>query len=359
MKDSRYKYFLTACVTAVIITGQIHSNVNATAATFASEGKIVVSGDTIFDFNDLTLVDNKIEALSVESPTGSSGDSLSFISDVSQSEGLISAVRKEIPSASTSKKGVVKLTNSVNGSSEELALTQKAGSELMSLTTGTTIPEGADLNDYIVPGTYTCASKDIGVTLLHNPHIHSNFKLLVNKNTGNSKTSIWGTQTIIGTTGVSDSHVCTYTRAIVTDSNTSTIKFGDWEYLNVGTADISGIGDGSINGAISEINNNLVGYHYHAFTDLTTSANANSMSGYRIQADRINEIKSELEDGYDYIPVNIHCCRTGDGGDIALCQIMNKVFNKNSSDFNIIINSTSAKTYTVIVTFIKVKRANA
>ena len=95
------------------------------------------------------------------------------------------------------------------------------------------IPQDADLNDYLTPGVYTCMSSTIANTLLNCPHIDSNFKLIVNRNRGNSDT-FYGYQMIVGTKGgnpVTD--VCVYYRGISMYDNVCV--FSKWKIMSGST----------------------------------------------------------------------------------------------------------------------------
>lgn len=95
------------------------------------------------------------------------------------------------------------------------------------------IPQDADLNDYLTPGVYTCMSSEIANTLVNCPHINSNFKLIVNRNRGNSNT-FYGYQMIVGTIGgnpVTD--VCIYYRGISMYDNVCV--FSKWKIMSGST----------------------------------------------------------------------------------------------------------------------------
>ena len=95
------------------------------------------------------------------------------------------------------------------------------------------IPQDADLNDYLTPGVYTCMSSTIANTLVNCPHIDSNFKLIVNRNRGNSDI-FYGYQMIVGTVGgnpVTD--VCVYYRGISMYDNVCV--FSKWKIMSGST----------------------------------------------------------------------------------------------------------------------------
>lgn len=100
------------------------------------------------------------------------------------------------------------------------------------------IPQDANLNDYLTPGVYTCMSSTIASTLVNCPHIHSNFKLIVNKNRGNND-AFYGYQMIVGTVGgnpVTD--VCVYYRGISMYDNVCV--FSKWKIMSGSTvADVN------------------------------------------------------------------------------------------------------------------------
>jgi len=68
---------------------------------------------------------NLIDALNASSPTAS-GTSTSFITSVSQTQGLISATKANLPTSSTTVAGIVKLNNSVSSNSTSEAATANA-----------------------------------------------------------------------------------------------------------------------------------------------------------------------------------------------------------------------------------------
>ena len=93
----------------------------------------------------------------------------------------------------------------------------------------TEIPQNADLNDYLTPGVYTCATSGIAETLSNCPHIHSNFKLIVNQNTG-SNNQFYGYQMIVGTIGYNPVRdVCVYYRGVTT--NSGALIFSSWKIM--------------------------------------------------------------------------------------------------------------------------------
>ena len=97
----------------------------------------------------------------------------------------------------------------------------------------TTIPENADLNDYVTAGVYTCIHGDVAKTLANCPHIVSNFKLIVNKNRGNSDV-FYGYQMIVGTVGYNPvKDVCIYYRGVVTTNDVYT--FSKWKIMSGST----------------------------------------------------------------------------------------------------------------------------
>ena len=98
----------------------------------------------------------------------------------------------------------------------------------------TAIPQNADLNDYVTAGVYTCIDSDTAKTLANCPHITSNFKLIVNKNRGNSDI-FYGYQMIVGTVGnnpVRD--VCIYYRGVATTSD-NVYTFSKWKIMSGST----------------------------------------------------------------------------------------------------------------------------
>ena len=93
------------------------------------------------------------------------------------------------------------------------------------------IPQDADLNDYLTPGVYTCMSFTIAKTLTNCPHIDSNFKLIVNQNTGNNG-QFYGYQMIVGT---DTKDVCIYYRGVTTVNNVC--GFTKWKTMSGSTVD--------------------------------------------------------------------------------------------------------------------------
>ena len=76
-----------------------------------------------------------------------------------------------------------------------------------------TIPEYADLNDYIYPGIYVSEANGISKTLQNCPFTDGNFKLIVNRNTYNNSGNAWWGQQIIITTHLATK--CIYIRTHV------------------------------------------------------------------------------------------------------------------------------------------------
>lgn len=68
---------------------------------------------------------NLIDALNTNSPTAS-GSSTSFITSVSQTKGLVSATKANLPTSSTTVAGIVKLNDTVNSTSTTVAATANA-----------------------------------------------------------------------------------------------------------------------------------------------------------------------------------------------------------------------------------------
>ena len=114
----------------------------------------------------------------------------------------------------------------------------------------TTIPENADLNDYVTAGVYTCIHGDVAKTLANCPHIVSNFKLIVNKNRGNSDV-FYGYQMIVGTVGYNPvKDVCIYYRGVVTTNDV--YNFSKWKIMSGSTvADVPVTPINIINGIVN------------------------------------------------------------------------------------------------------------
>lgn len=74
----------------------------------------------------ITDVLDNLDFAASQTTDGGSGANFTFISEVTQENGQISATKKTIQNASTSAKGVVTLSSAVNSSSETLAATAKA-----------------------------------------------------------------------------------------------------------------------------------------------------------------------------------------------------------------------------------------
>lgn len=72
-------------------------------------------------------IEDALDALDYSSPnTSGNTTDFQFISTVSQTDGLIAATKHTIPDATTSNKGVVKLSSATDSTSEDLAATPKA-----------------------------------------------------------------------------------------------------------------------------------------------------------------------------------------------------------------------------------------
>ena len=123
------------------------------------------------------------------------------------------------------------VTTTINSSSTDTQIPSAKSVYDNSLTKGisdanTRIPTDADLNDYITPGVYTCSSSSIAKTLLNCPHASSNFKMIINQNTGGT-TGFYGYQMIVGTSS-GTSNPCVYYRGIAWNG-TSDCIYSPWK----------------------------------------------------------------------------------------------------------------------------------
>ncbi len=134
-----------------------------------------------------------------------------------------------------------KMTTTINSSSTDTQVPSAKSVYNNSLTKAlndgnTTIPSNSDLNDYLTPGIYTCRSSSAAKTLLNCPHTSSNFKLIVNQNTGNT-TSFNGYQMIAGT-AAKTFNPCIYYRGIAW--NASNPIYSSWQRVCITTiADVA------------------------------------------------------------------------------------------------------------------------
>ena len=124
-----------------------------------------------------------------------------------------------------------KMTTTINSSSTDTQIPSAKSVYDNSLTKGIsdgnkTIPSNSDLNDYLTPGIYTCRSSSAAKTLLNCPHTSSNFKMIVNQNTG-SATSFNGYQMIAGTSAKTF-NPCIYYRGIAWNG-TSDCIYSPWK----------------------------------------------------------------------------------------------------------------------------------
>lgn len=91
------------------------------------ESKIKVVEDKLTDVTSTVgaSITGAINALDFSAPTAS-GSTTAFIDSVSQTDGKITATKKNITSATTSAPGIVQLSSATNSTSESLAATSKA-----------------------------------------------------------------------------------------------------------------------------------------------------------------------------------------------------------------------------------------
>ena len=125
------------------------------------------------------------------------------------------------------------ITTTINSSSTDTQVPSARVVYDNSLTKGigegnTIIPDGADLNDYLTPGVYTCFSSVSAETLSNCPHKESNFKLFVNKNTG-EETGFYGYQMIVGSKFSIIFKPCVYYRSIGGDK--ANLTYSKWQRL--------------------------------------------------------------------------------------------------------------------------------
>lgn len=84
------------------------------------------SADVYIKTETDTAISTAINKLSFDAPEATDDATTSFIDSVSQTNGVITATKKVIASASTKAAGIVKLSSAIDSDSEELAATPKA-----------------------------------------------------------------------------------------------------------------------------------------------------------------------------------------------------------------------------------------
>jgi hypothetical protein len=108
----------------------VFSVLEATSAKATTNSTILAGiGGTNQKATVVDYVTDKINGLNCTDPTTSgdaSGDTISFIAGVSQTNGQLSATKKNIPAASTTQKGIAKLNNTVTSTSTTEAATANA-----------------------------------------------------------------------------------------------------------------------------------------------------------------------------------------------------------------------------------------
>ena len=95
-------------------------NSASNASTYATNAKN--SADSAADAAS-TAVTNKIKDLKYNDPSASTATSTTFISNISQTNGVISATKKTLPTANTTAAGIVKLTNTTGSTDTTTAAT--------------------------------------------------------------------------------------------------------------------------------------------------------------------------------------------------------------------------------------------
>ena len=95
-------------------------NSASNASTYATNAKN--SADSAADAAS-TAVTNKIKNLKYDDPSASTATSTTFISNISQTNGVISATKKTLPTASTTNSGVVQLIDTTGSTSTTTAAT--------------------------------------------------------------------------------------------------------------------------------------------------------------------------------------------------------------------------------------------
>ena len=106
-----------------------------------------------------------------------------------------------------------------------------ANSVAKALNLNEAIPDGADLNDYLTPGVYSCYSAVNAKTYLNCPTINSNFKLYVSQNTGGTK-AFWGHQ-IIHATNANGTSIFYRAIALSDRENVADSAYKPWQKVYV------------------------------------------------------------------------------------------------------------------------------
>ena len=266
-----YKYIDDKANATDLTTHTDDTDIHVTSAERTKWNKVIDKLDTV-DFN--THKDNTdIHITSAERTKWNKVDEKANASDIptktSELTNDSNYVTEETVNAELNKKiNKTDITTTINSTSTDTQVPSAKTAYDNSLTKGislgnTRIPEGADLNNYLTPGVYTCWSGDEAKTLLNCPHTASNFKMIVNQNRGN-KTVFYGYQMIVGTS-TSIYNPSIYYRGI-SWSTTTNNTFSPWKRVcttSVADVPITYINTFEDETYVKPANNNTNGCSYH------------------------------------------------------------------------------------------------
>ena len=202
------------------------------------------------------------------------------------------------------KVGKTDITTTIDSSSTDSQVPTAKSVYDNSLTKGmgegnTVIPDGSDLNDYLTPGVYTCFSSVSAETLSNCPHKESNFKLFVNKITGET-TGFYGYQIIVGSKFSIMLKPCVYYRSVLGDKNNLT--YSKWQRLcGTSVADVektditSKVSNATVNTGYGVSYSVKNGICYVQFTSVTVRASSNGQ--YIILKGTLPAIDDSLTNG--------------------------------------------------------------
>lgn len=135
--------------------------------TISEDGSAITAGElsvtTAIDNLDTKIngVDNTIKGLTYTGP-GTSGEATAFVTTVSQVNGKITASKANLPTASTAKKGIVQLNDTLTSDLDTEALTAKQGKALKAeITRVENRINGLDADNPTASGTSTTFIKTI------------------------------------------------------------------------------------------------------------------------------------------------------------------------------------------------------
>lgn len=154
------------------INSNINALVNALGSDYAaiSEGVVTAKTPTVTTAIDnldskVTSVDNAIKGLTYTGPSTSNATATAFVTTVSQANGQISASKANLPTASTTTAGIVKLNDTLASDSQTEALTAKQGKALdAKITSVNSRIDGLDASNPTASGTSTTFIKSISQT---------------------------------------------------------------------------------------------------------------------------------------------------------------------------------------------------